>query len=147
MPQELAFYARSGFSEFVTTAVNSVGFRIRAGNGSQHLVSLIQDSGSSTISVLCIRSDAPFLATRTSVSSGASDSTKDSQCSSEWGPEYQAAQLMDLGINHSPIEPNKFLVLAGKSVPYRVEFDSTYLTYSTDATSSGSHPVLCVRGE
>ncbi len=50
-----------------------------------------------TYSMACVHKYAPLRFTRVSVSNSALDSTKDTQCSTEFGSNYQAAVLNDVG--------------------------------------------------
>lgn len=104
----------------------------------------IYQYGSGTYPVACVRKDAPVIFSRTTVAYSASDSSKNSTCSTDFGANYEAGSTLDLAANI------KAYLYTGA---FNVRGDASYSFYSgssnggiwINTTSGSTYPVVCMK--
>lgn len=141
---DVAAYMHGGISTYTYFNV--------AGNTSNSFASIESGSGGIYIyqyagwpySVACVRKDAPVLFSRTTVAYSASDSSKNSTCSTDFGANYEAGSALDLAANI------KAYLYTGA---FNVRGDASY-SYYTGSSNGGiwlnsmsgwTYPVVCMK--
>ena len=103
---------------------------------------------SSSVSVACVRKDAPLLISRTTAAYNASDATKDSACSTDYGDNYRAANHPEVAAYFSgagPIAYSTIFNVAGNtSRSFYATYNSTYYTSYIVDTAGNTYGVACI---